>query len=175
MTDGVGDYSIGSGGDIDTARPIRIEYAFIRDNNGYDYPLKQINNLAYDTVTLKTIKSRPQYFFYDEIFPLAFIRLLYKPNGAETLHFNSWKALQTFSGGSTAISLPLGYEDMIVYNLAIRLFAEYPGSTLTDDARKIAKEAMANVVRINSDPPVLDPGDSIMDLHGQGQRNIFSG
>ena len=175
LTSGTADYSIGTGGDINTDRPIRIENAFIRDSSSYDYPLKQINNLAYDTVTLKTIKSRPQYFFYDEIFPLAFIRLLYVPNSSETLHFNSWKSLQTFSTGSTAISLPLGYENMIVYNLAVFLYAEYPGSTLTDECRKIAAATMADVRRLNADPPVLDPGDSIMDLHGQGQRNIFSG
>ena len=175
LVSGTADYSIGSGGDINTARPVRIENAFIRDSSNYDYPLQQINNLAYDTVTLKTITSRPQYFFYDEIFPLAFIRLLYKPNNAETLHFNSWKQLQTFTNGTTEISLPLGYEDFIVYNLAVRLYAEYPGSALTDEARRIAMETKAAIVRINAEPPILDPGDSIMDLHGHGQRNIFSG
>ncbi len=175
LSSGTADYSIGTGGTINTDRPVRIENAFIRDSSGYDYPLTQINNLAYDTVTLKTIVSRPQYFFYDEIFPLAFIRLLYVPNAGETLHFNSWKALQTFSSTTTAISLPLGYEDMIVYNLAIRLHGEYPGSSMNDDIRTVARDAKKNVLSINADVPVLDPGDSIMDLHGRGQRNIFSG
>jgi hypothetical protein len=175
LTTNVGSYTIGSGGDINTTVPVRIENAFIRDSNSYDYPLEIINNLAYDTVTLKTITSRPQYLYFERSYPLGTIYLLYLPNLAETLHINSWKQLQTFSGLTTALSMPIGYEDMIVYNLAVRLHGEYPGSVLSDDARKIAKDTKANLIRINAEPPVLDPGDSIMDLHGHGQRNIFSG
>ena len=172
---GTADYSIGTGGDINTTRPVRIENAFIRDSANYDYTMTQINNETYDSIGQKTIQSRPQYFFYDEIFPLAFIRLLYVPSEADTLHFNSWKQLQTFATAATALSLPLGYEAMIVYNLAAWLHGEYPGSELSPVVVALAKSTMAAVKKINSDPPLLSVSDPIMDNRGRGQRNIFTG
>lgn len=175
LTVGVADYSIGSGGDINTARPVRIENAFIRDSAGYDYTMTQINNETYDSIGQKSIQSRPQYYFYDEIYPLAYIRLLYVPSATDTLHFNSWKQLQTFATATTALSLPLGYEGMIVYNLAVWLHGEYPGSELPATVIALAKSTMANVKKINSDPPLLAVSDPIMSNRGRGQRNIFTG
>lgn len=172
---GTADYTIGSGGDINTTRPTRIENAFIRDSANNDYQLKQINNATYDSISLKTITSRPQYFFYDEQFPLGVIKLLYVPSAADTLHFNSWKQLQTFANGTTALSLPPGYESMIVYNLAEWLHGEYPGSELPPMVQKLAIQTKAAVIKINSDPPIMDVSDSIMNIAGRNRSNILSG
>jgi hypothetical protein len=175
LSAGTADYSIGSGGTIDTTRPVRIEQAFIRDSSNYDYPVTIINKKAYDMVTLKTTQSRPKYLYYDEIFPLAFIRLIYTPSDADTLHFTSWKQLQQFSTATTALSMPPGYQRAIEYNLALELHPEYPGSQLNPRVDAIAKDSLSKITSINQDTEVLDVTDPIITIEGRSHRNIFTG
>ena len=120
ITAGTADYTIGSGGTFNTTRPVKVDGAFIRDN-GIDFPMLVIDHDAYDSVPLKTATARPQYLYFDAQYPLAYIRLLYTPDASYTLYINSWKQLQRFTDGTTALALPPGYERMIVYNLAIEL------------------------------------------------------
>jgi hypothetical protein len=40
LTASDGEYTIGSGGDINTTRPLRIEHAFVRDSGNNDYPVR---------------------------------------------------------------------------------------------------------------------------------------
>jgi len=176
LTAGTADYSIGSGGTIDTTRPVRIDHAFIRDTSNYDYPVQVINKGAYDAVPLKTTQSRPKYLYYDEIYPLAFIRLLYTPSDStEVLHFTSWKQLQQFSTGSTALSMPPGYQRAIEFNLALELQPEYPGSLIDPRTAQIAQKSLANIIQLNQNSPVLDVSESITHSAGVNRRNIFTG
>jgi hypothetical protein len=173
---GTADYSIGTGGDISTTRPTRIEQAFIRDSAGYDYPVTIINKKAYDMVTLKTTQSRPKYLYYDEIFPLAFIRLVYTPSDTDVLHFTSWKQMQQFSTGTTALAMPPGYQRAIEFNLALELQPEYnPDLDVSPATREIARESLSKITGINQDTPVMDVTDPIITIEGRSHRNIFTG
>ena len=69
-------YTIGSSGDINTTRPIRIDSAYIRDSNNVDTPLKLINAQEYSLITLKTFSSSyPCYLYYNQQYPLGVIKL----------------------------------------------------------------------------------------------------
>ena len=172
---GTGSYTIGTGGTFNTTRPTKIENAFLRDSSNNDYPLEIVNNLAYDTVPLKTVTSRPRYLYYDPIYPLAYIRLMYVPAYADTLYINSWKQLQQFTDGTTALSLPPGYQRMIVYNLAIELHGEYQGSILSPEVVGIANKSKAALKSINSPEPVMNVSSVSIIRGGMGKRNIYTG
>lgn len=172
---GTADYTIGSGGDIDTTRPVKIENIFLRDDADNDYLLHQIDNLPFDSIPLKTVTSRPRVFYYDAQFPLGVIKLMYPPAYADTMHVNSWKQLQSFANGTTALAMPPGYQRMIEFNLALELHGEYPGSILTDDVRRVANQSKANLKKLNSKLPISDMSDVVMESRNIRTQNIFTG
>lgn len=171
---GTANYTIGSGGTFSTTRPIKIENAFLRDSSNNDYPLEIIDNLTYDSFTNKTDSGRPQYLYYDPIYPLAYIRLLYVPAYADTLYINSWKPLQQFTDGAAALALPPGYERMIVYNLAIEINAEY-GMPLAPEVVEIARQSKAAIKRINAPSPIADVTEAALLTGRRVGRNIYTG
>jgi hypothetical protein len=170
---GTANYTIGVGGTFNTTRPVKIESAFLRDSSSIDYPLQIINNEAYDSVTLKTTSSRPQYLFYDPIYPLAYVRLMYVPQYADTIYINSWKQLQQFTDGTTSIALPPGYLRMIVYNLAIEMNAEY-GTKLAPEVVAIATQSKGALKRLNAPSPISSVAEAAMHIT-RSKRNIYTG
>jgi hypothetical protein len=176
LTAGTADYSIGTGGTINTTRPVKIDQAFIRDNANYDYPVEIINKTAYDSIALKSTRTRSRYLYYDEIYPLAFIRLIYTPsNSTDVLHFTSWKQLQQFSLGTTELDLPPGYQRAIEFNLALELQPEYPGSLIDPRTAQIAQKSLANIIQINQKAPVLNVSEAALTSTGRSRMSIFTG
>ena len=170
---GTANYTIGAGGTFNTTRPIKIENAFIRDSSNNDYRVVLIDNAQYDSLPLKTVRSRSQWLFYDAQNPLGYIRLMYVPAYAETLYLNSWKQLQQFTDGTTVLALPPGYKRMIEYNLAVELSGEY-GVTVPPSVALIAAQSKANVKRINSTIPIANVADCLF-VRRQRGTNIFTG
>lgn len=152
-------YTIGSGGDFNTVRPDYIEYAYIKKNS-VDYPVTVITMEAFKRIISKTVTSDlPDHLYYETGFPLGTLHLYPTPSEANTLYLNVWNILQSFSGLTTAVSLPPGYARALVYNLAAELAPEY-GVTLTPEAAKIARDSKMNIIRRNSSPLVarMDAG-----------------
>lgn len=172
---GTANYTIGTGGTFNTTRPVRIENVFLRDSANNDYPVMQVFNEAYDSIPLKTVTSRPQYFYYDPVYPLAYIRLMYVPAYADTIYINSWKQLQSFTDGTTALALPPGYERMIAYNLAVEIAPEY-SQEASSDVKRTAIQSKAAIKRINALIPIADVSEaSLSGRGGYGKRNIYTG
>lgn len=115
------------------SRPDRIEYGFVRlFNTGgslpVDYPLRQIMSREdYSRVTLKTLKTLPDSFFYDSNFPLGTIYPLPIPNlpTQYELHFGTRVILPVLTTSATNINLPPEYNDAMVWNLARRVRAAW--------------------------------------------------
>ena len=171
---GTADYTIGSGGTFSTTRPIKIESAFLRDSGSIDTPVVVIDNDAYDAIQLKTTQARPEYLYYDPIYPLAYVRLMYVPDAVYTLYLNSWKQLQQFTDGTTSLALPPGYSRMIVYNLAIEMNAEYQ-TKLAPEVVAIATQSKAAIKRLNAPAPIASVAEVTMKRSGPGRRNILTG
>ena len=172
LTAGTANYTIGPSGTFDTTRPVRIDSAFTRDSAGLDYPILIVDKADYDGISLKTVSTRPQYLYYDTQYPLAYVRLLYVPDASYTLYINSWKQLQQFTDGTTALALPPGYQRMIVYNLAIEVAAEY-GMELSPSVIAIATQSKSAIKRLNAPCPILNVAESFMTRNAAG--NFYTG
>jgi hypothetical protein len=123
LSSGVGDYTIGPGGDFNTIRPMHIIDAYVRQDT-LDYWLSVIPDEEYDAIAYKDIDSIPQVLNYTAQFPQATIRIYPKPQASFTLYLRSEKQLATITLNDE-ISLPPGWEDALVYNLAVRLGPSY--------------------------------------------------
>lgn len=144
---GAGSYTIGSGGDIDTTRPVFIKEVFI-NNGSRDYGLTKIGETEYARVSNKTATSNlPSFYYYDGGFPLGTIRLTPLDTAGYTLNLYVRQPLSSIALDDT-LSLPPAYEEAIKYNLGIRLAPEYQVQ-LSADYRDIAEDGRELIKRSN--------------------------
>ena len=149
LVSGTSSYTVGSGADINITRPVRIEQAFVRDSSNYDYQLEVINQEQYNRIRLKDTESIPQQLFYDSGFANGIIRLFPTPSTADTLHFTSWKPFIAFATLTTNIDLPQGYNQLMVYNLAVLLGTEF-GAPLRPEVIQVALDTKAKIETVNN-------------------------
>jgi hypothetical protein len=141
-------YTIGSGGDFNTTRPVKITsmYTTLGD---IDYPTQQISNTEYSYITSKDVAGgNPYYFYYDGNYPLGRIYFYPQPIGG-TVTINSLKQLSSFTTLDTTFVLPPEYEAMLVYNLATWIAPEYEREA-SASVQRIAKQTKNNVLIQNS-------------------------
>ncbi len=120
-------YSIGedSTPDFDTVRPQEIlDSTFVRNGN-YDYPIKIISMGEYRKIRNKASAGRPRKLAYNPTYPNGTIYLYRTPNSTDSIYLTSLKELSTFAALTTALSLPKGYNNALILNLAIMLSPDY--------------------------------------------------
>ena len=151
LVSGTETYTIGSGGDIDTTRPVKIESAFTRDSDDSDLSIAIINNDEYSEIIQKDLDGTyPLYLYYRKAYPLGQINLYPAPGSGLTLHLQVWDQLTQFAGLSTPASFPPGYERCLIYNLAIELAPMF-GASMTQEATKTAIDSKAWIKTVNVD------------------------
>lgn len=168
LSAGTASYTIGSGGTWNTARPVRIDSAFIRDSDGLDYPIEIITKDRYDAIADKTTQSRPEWLYYYTAYPLGTIYWYSVPDATYTAYLNSWKQLQSFAGLATDLALPPGYERAIKYNLALEIAPEYnrmPSAVVVEvanESKAALKSANAPVVEMKCDVMLVAKRSNIL-------------
>lgn len=155
---GVSEYTIGIYPDvvipdshIETARPEKILAAFIRDAFDTDYPQEVIDVKTFSRISRKTNSSRPSRFYLRKGWPLNTILFESLPYADETLHLEVVQPLSVYL--STAeltdvINLPPGYEQVLIYNLAIMLADEW-GKDVSNVVAITATEGKKRIKRAN--------------------------
>lgn len=124
LTSGTQNYTIGSGATIDTARPVRIKGAFVRDSNGTDHLLEIIDESKYRGLGTKGLGyTYPAYLYYNPTYPLGTI-YLYPPGGG-TLYIDSLKPLTDPTTLTGDVEFPGEYDEAIEWGLTIRMCPSY--------------------------------------------------
>lgn len=169
LVSGTGSYTIGSGGDFNTTRPIKIDRAYVRQSD-IDYGLMPVDGAGYSNIQLKeTIVDVPEYIWYNPTMPLGTIKLWPVPRASLTLHIQTSKQLTQFATQSTDIALAPGYAEAIRYALMPRLAAEGLGE-VTEAQIAMAASATERVKTANSKVPVLRN-----EFYNGSRFNIFRG
>lgn len=171
LTSGQGSYTLGTGGDLATTVPVRIDSAFIKLTGNTEQKLKLIDNQKYGEIEVKNVSGIPYRLFIDRNYPLMKLYLDPVPDAAHTLKLHTYRQFTTISSLSTSFSLPRGYERAIEYNLCIELADDY-GANVSPNIYKIASEALSNIKRLNS-KAVEIPVDNF--LIGPGRYDIGRG
>lgn len=166
-------YTIGSGGDWDTDRPIRIESAFIRDSSNYDYPLNIVDNEVYQNIVDKNpTSSLPGIIMYNQSFPLGTIYLWPVPIVNLAISLSTWKPFTAITALSTTITLPPGYYKALRFNLALELAPEYGKSPDPVIVAK-AEETKNKIKLVNSAAKNYEMGFDMVSR--TGGFNIYTG
>lgn len=151
LTIGTSAYTIGSGGDFNTVRPVRIVDAWIRDSNNVDHPVEMMTRERYNDISLKTVETRPSKLYYATEYSLGKIHFNTEPDKAETLYLDSWKPLTTLTNLATTVDLPPEYEEFLILNLSVRIAPEY-SVVMIPTVYQDAKEAKRVIKSLNVQP-----------------------
>jgi hypothetical protein len=170
-----GEYSIGSGGDFDTPRPIKILDAFIRDADTTDYDIEIIDREWYNDRPRKTTAGIPFYLYYEPSFPLGKVFIYFVPDKAYTLVIDSQKALAQYTNTANSLNLPPEYETALKFNFAID-WANELGVDPSNLVVTRAAETLRNLKALHSVPiPKVDtrPFDNsrnvLRNIYGDGR------
>ncbi len=163
LTAGQKIYTIGPGGDFDTTRPqyIRDANLIFPTNPQLRTPLKLLDEHEWSLIPMQDINnSLPWGLFYNPTYGasgLGTIYLAFQPPSEYILELFSWKLLGNgFTSINDLVTLPDGYEDLIVWNMAIRAANFYPTmATLGPDVRMLAANALRRVRVLNTICPTL--------------------
>jgi hypothetical protein len=147
---GKASYSIGSGGDFDIPRPLRLSGAYTRlqpTGTTVDYPCTEVDFTRWSKIGIKSQPGPwPKVMYFNTSFPLA--ELIFWPVPSQNAEFHLWvdMVFSQFANLTDTVSLPQGYMLALQTNLALLLAPEYgvePSPQLQDQARATKKALKA--------------------------------
>lgn len=148
-------YTMGSGGDLNTTRPTKIDDSCYVKLQSIDFPLKLIGKEAWDAIPAKTVNSNvPMWLFADMQNPLVRLNFYPQPTGVGVAYIQSWKQLQQFANLTDTLALPPGYQRAIEFSLAEEYGPEF-GVDVPAQVHQIASKARANIKRLNAPNNVM--------------------
>lgn len=156
FTSGQQSYTIGTGGNFNTTRPVDVTAAYVRDTNGNDIPVSVVDYETYSQIISKPIQATiPLAVYYNASYPLSTLTFWPIPtNTSYTFVLWSWKLLTSFTSLSDTVSMPPGYEQYIETNLAARICVAF-NRPIPPELLAWATESKAALKRINVNVPTL--------------------
>lgn len=143
-------YTIGTGGDFDTERPVKIEKAYSRSSQNVDLGMSIIDYDVYADISSKEITSSiPVYLYDDGNFPLK--NLFFWPIPSDESYsvvLWMWKALANLPNLITELVLPPGYQRMLEWNLTLELGPRM-GRSVSPEISALAASSKAQIKRQN--------------------------
>lgn len=155
---GAPSYTIGTGGNFNTVRPINIDTAVVT-MSGVDYPLTIITQEQYQLeIPVKSISSAiPEYLTYDNNYPLGNITIYAVPTSGTTLKMLTNKPLSNLASLTTVVDLPPGWKRALKNNLAVDMGPEYgiePSGTVIKNAGQ-SLGAIRHSTNMNNAMPLM--------------------
>jgi hypothetical protein len=162
-------YTIGTGGNFNVARPVKIDSACVLVPTGSGpVPVRGGVQLISEA-QWKGIRSRtatgttPQKLYCDMLFPLANINLWPVPVFTAVtpqIELTTWVALLAFADLVTDNSFPPGYARAFIHALAIELAPEYPGQAPSPALIAAAQQSKDAIRALNASMPGAPPPDT---------------
>lgn len=168
LTPGKAEYSVVSGGDFNTAWAFLIESAYIRDDQGTDYPLQIITSGQYESIAVKTVSTRPEFLYYNpKGYPTGTANFYFVPDVAYTLFWSAKKVITEFASIEDTVAIGPEYEEALEYNLSLRL-APKSGASVTPELAALARSSKAAI------PCAIEPAEFDGAFAASGRYNVFS-
>lgn len=142
--------TIGSGGDIDIARPSLVSSVTLTVD-GSTYVLEEETVEEYNAWGYKTESSVPEKYAVRKDYPLMTMYFRDLPDQNYTLKIETQQPFVEFTSVAQTVLLPGEYEEPIVFNLAIRLAPEYQRQ-VSQEVVMLAASSMQSLKNINASP-----------------------
>jgi hypothetical protein len=152
--DGSASYTIGPTGDVEAARPIRVESATAVDSAGLEWGVEVLNRDQWNAIGFKNVDGGPPACIWYDAQNTNGRVYVYPRSTSYTLKLDCLTVLASFSL-STECTLPPGYEAAIVLTLAEDCAGLF-GKPISPDLRMRAMGARNAIKRVNTEPLLLD-------------------
>lgn len=185
LIDGVSEYTIGKKpfpeplilNHIDVPRPEKILTAILRSETS-DYQLRMIDGTTFAGISFKDSSSRPTAFYIRKGWPLNTIQFNSSPNATETLRLevvNPMSEILLTASLDTVINLPPGYQQALIYNLAVMVSPEF-GKSVPREIAAFAAQGKSLIKRANHRPITLSLDPGLLNRYGdRGCYDIYEG
>jgi hypothetical protein len=151
---GESSFTIGPTGNVAGSRPIGIESAYV-DRGGIHYPVRVIDNQIFDGIVYPgSTGSNTAMVYYEATVPDGIVHVWPLATGC-TLGLRTINQVVNFADLTTPTTLPPGYEECIVNNLAVRLSPFYPAIQLNPVIARLAKTSLDVIQRRNNVIPTM--------------------
>lgn len=153
-------YTIGTGGNWNTVRPVRINEPAYSTVQGMTFPYVNVNQQQYDLIGYKAQTGGGtdggQCYLYVNEFPLGLVTLWPIPASIFPITFSIDRILAAVTNAATTISFPPGYAKGFKYELGCELPSVF-GKKLKNYPEIAAKRdrVVGKLKRANSQPVVL--------------------
>lgn len=151
---GQGTYTMGAGGNFNTARPMTYENAWLQvagTSPLLEIPIRIVTEAEFARIPVKTLQSSyPSTLYREDTYPLDNLNLWPVPSQTNSLVLYTSKPLANVTL-DTVFSLPKGYNRALRYNLAIELAPEY-GKQPSELITGVAIQALSEIKRANFKP-----------------------
>lgn len=141
LTPGTQSYTVGTGLNINTARPLKVEYCRRKNTSATEVEIDVVSRQEYMSLPTKTTQGAPNLVYYD---PQRDNGVLYVwPTGDTTnnqLVLTFRRPIEDFDDAGNNPDFPQEWILALVYNLAAKLLPQYPNP---DVAQMVIGEARA--------------------------------
>lgn len=165
-------YTIGTGGDFNTTRPMDITYITVNDGT-IDDPLYPMSQEQYAAISLKTNGSTPDSFYYDGNYPLGKIYFYPNPVGSETVTIYSLKPLTQFTNLTSTFDLPPENRLALEFALSEAIAPQYEREASVT-VKKMAKQ-YKNIVMAQNGRTVKNLSEVDSPSRYGNDNNIYQG
>lgn len=170
---GESSFTVGPTGNVVTARPINIESAYVT-YSGLDYPVRVVDNQLWDGISNKaTTGSLTEYVWYEGTMSNGIVHVAPLASGV-TLNLRVITLVATFATLDTVLTLPPGYEECLMSNLAVRLSPQYPAGALSPITERAARTSLKTIQRKNNVIPTQSlPGIVVANTNGMSWSDFI--
>lgn len=173
-------YTLGTGGNFNTARPAKIDRISIvsltNPAQPLELPIDYYTDWDWQQVPVKNIQTTlPQAVYDDGGFPFRNLSFWPIPTAPVNTRIYGWTALTQYASLTTDVAYPPGYAEALRYNLAVRLMAEMPGSYNPIMSQVTAGLALESLARIKSmNEPLIEAFCDAAITGNGGYYNYYS-
>lgn len=173
LVGGQSSYTMGTGGNFNTTRPVKIEIAKLETQDGtpYELDMELLTEREWANISDKAQQSTlPTKLYAMGSSPLETLKLWPVPTVANKIVLYSVKTITVFTTINDSVELPQGYYSALKFNLAVELAPEY-GKSPSEVTVTKAMSTLKNLKRINKKALLM-----VSDSPGVGSHfNIISG
>lgn len=130
LTASTASYTIGVGQTTNTAFPLKVLSAIIRDASGSAQEVRQLDREAFNLLNTGST-GKPVQFTYQPMVNLGVLKVWPSPDQAYTMEVTYTKPVDGYTAASETPDFPQEWQNALIYGLAVLLAPEY-GVPLND-------------------------------------------